>query len=208
MKVKSRSVVSNSLWPHGLYSPWNSPYQNTGVGSHSLLQGIFPTQRSNPGLQHCRWILYQLSHQGSPIWKEGLLFQQEGLPTARWTSKSSAISCLNVRHADEQTWWCTSICIAYHCCSVQVSPYAPVTKSGLSQQLQWDKIWTICPLTHHPNTPTLGPEPKVMTLEHGSHGSHCLISTLLTPAIPTQWIKYFQFRVLGLVVVSNWMSEK
>ena len=43
-------------------SPWNSPGQNTGVGSHSLLQGIRPTQRSNPGLLHCRWILYQLSH--------------------------------------------------------------------------------------------------------------------------------------------------
>ena len=41
---KSHSVVSNSLQPHGLYSPWNSPGQNTGVGSLSLLQGIFPTQ--------------------------------------------------------------------------------------------------------------------------------------------------------------------
>ena len=38
------SIVSNSLWPHGLYSPWNSPGQNTGVGSLSLLQGVFPTQ--------------------------------------------------------------------------------------------------------------------------------------------------------------------
>ena len=44
----------------------NSPGQNTGVGSLSLLQGIFPTQGSNPGLPHCRWILYQLSHKGSP----------------------------------------------------------------------------------------------------------------------------------------------
>ena len=43
-KSASHSVVSNSLWPHGLYSPWNSPSQNTGVGSLSLLQGIFPTQ--------------------------------------------------------------------------------------------------------------------------------------------------------------------
>ena len=63
---ESRSVVSNSLWPHGLYSLWNSPSQNTGVGSLSLLQGIFPTQGSNPGISHCRWILYQLSHKGSP----------------------------------------------------------------------------------------------------------------------------------------------
>ena len=63
---ESRSVVSDALWPHRLYSLWNSSGQNTGVGSCSLLQGIFPTQGSNPGLPHCRWILYQLSHQGSP----------------------------------------------------------------------------------------------------------------------------------------------
>ena len=63
---ESCSVVSDSLWPHRLYSPWNSPGQNTGVGSLSLLKGIFPTQGLNPGLSHCRWILYQLSHKGSP----------------------------------------------------------------------------------------------------------------------------------------------
>ena len=56
-----RSFVSYSLQPHGL----NSPGQNTGIGSLSLLQGIFPTQGSNPGLPHCRRILYHLSHQGS-----------------------------------------------------------------------------------------------------------------------------------------------
>ena len=60
------SVMSDSLWPHGLYSPWNSSGQNTGVGRLSLLQGISPTQGSNPGLPHCRQILYQLSHKGSP----------------------------------------------------------------------------------------------------------------------------------------------
>ena len=63
---ESSSVVSGSLQPHGLYGPWDSPGKNTGVGRLSLLQGIFPTQRSNPGLLHCRWILYQLSHQGRP----------------------------------------------------------------------------------------------------------------------------------------------
>ena len=47
---ESHSVVSNSLWPHGLYSPWNSPGQNTGVDSLFLLQGILPTQGLNPGL--------------------------------------------------------------------------------------------------------------------------------------------------------------
>ena len=63
---ESCSVISNSLRSHGLYSLWNSPGQNTGVGSCSLLQGIFPTQGLNPGLLHCRQILYQLSHKGSP----------------------------------------------------------------------------------------------------------------------------------------------
>ena len=63
---ESHSAVSDSLQSHGLYSSCNSPGQNTGVGSLSLLQGIFPTQGSNPGLPHCRRTLYQLSHQGRP----------------------------------------------------------------------------------------------------------------------------------------------
>ena len=63
---ESCSVGSNSLWPHRLYSPWNSPGQNTGVGSLSLSQEIFPTQELNQGLLHCRRILYQLSYKGNP----------------------------------------------------------------------------------------------------------------------------------------------
>ena len=63
---ESCSVVSNPLRPHRLYRSWNSLGQNTGVGSLSLLQGIFPTQGSNPGLPHCRWILYQMSYKGNP----------------------------------------------------------------------------------------------------------------------------------------------
>ena len=65
-KWKWKSLSCDSLRLHGLYSPWNSPDQNSGVGSLSLLQGIFPTQGSKPGLPHCRWILYQLNHKGSP----------------------------------------------------------------------------------------------------------------------------------------------
>ena len=57
--------MSDSLRPHELYSPRNSLGQDTGVGSLSLLQGIFPTQGSKPGLPHCRWILYQVNYQGS-----------------------------------------------------------------------------------------------------------------------------------------------
>ena len=64
---ESHSVMSSSLWPHELNSPWNSPGQDTGVGILSLLRGIFPIQGSNPGFPHCRQILYQLSHKGSPL---------------------------------------------------------------------------------------------------------------------------------------------
>ena len=67
----SLSVVSDSLRPHGLYPsrllhPWNFPGKSTGVDCHFLLQGIFWTQGLNPGLSHCRQMLYHLSHQGSP----------------------------------------------------------------------------------------------------------------------------------------------
>ena len=48
----------------------DSPGKNTGVGCHALLQGIFPTRGYNPGLPHCRRILYHLSHQGSPYWED------------------------------------------------------------------------------------------------------------------------------------------
>ena len=64
---ESCSFMFNSLQPHGLYSLQNSPDQNTGVGSLSLLQGIFPTQGLIPDLPHCRQVLYQLSHKESPL---------------------------------------------------------------------------------------------------------------------------------------------
>ena len=54
------------MQPHGLYSPWNSPGQNTGVGSLSLLQGTFPTQGLNPGLPQCRRVLQQLRLRRAP----------------------------------------------------------------------------------------------------------------------------------------------
>ena len=87
------SVISNSSWPHGLYSPWNSPGQNTGVRSLSLLQGIFPTQGSNPGLLCCRWIFYQLSHQGNPRTLEWVAY-----PSSRGSSQSrnwTGFSCIS-----------------------------------------------------------------------------------------------------------------
>ena len=64
VKSESRSVMFNSLGPHGLYSSWNSPGQNIGVGSLSLLQGDLPGPGIKPRSPNCRWILYQLSHPG------------------------------------------------------------------------------------------------------------------------------------------------
>ena len=89
---ESRSVMSDSLQPHRLYRPWNSPGQNTGVGSLSLLQGIFPTQRLNPGLPHYRRILYQLSHKGSPRILEWVacLFSRG----SSWPRNQTGVSCI------------------------------------------------------------------------------------------------------------------
>ena len=62
------SDSSATLWTVAwrLLCPWGSPGKNTGAGCHFLLQGIFLTQGSNPGLLHWRWILYHLNHQGGP----------------------------------------------------------------------------------------------------------------------------------------------
>ena len=73
-------------------TPWNSPGQNTRVGSLPLLQGVFSTQGLNPGLPHCRWILYQLSHKGSPRileWVAYLFFSGSS-----WPRNQTGVSCI------------------------------------------------------------------------------------------------------------------
>ena len=80
-------------------SPWNSPGQNTGVHSLSLLQGIFPTQGSNPGLPHCRWIIYQLSYKGSPMY--GICFQIMEKVVMKGQEAAVAISWWWLRLGDE-----------------------------------------------------------------------------------------------------------
>ena len=84
--------MSNSLWPQGLHNPWNSPDQNTGVGSRSLLQGIFPTQGSNPGLLHCRQIVYHLSHKGSPRTLEWVSYPFSS--GSSWPRNWTQVSCI------------------------------------------------------------------------------------------------------------------
>ena len=86
LKWKSLSYVQLFV------TPWNFPGQNTGMGSHSLLQGIFPTQRSNPGLPHCRQILYQQRHQWSPRILEWVAypFSSGSSQSRNWTR----VSCM------------------------------------------------------------------------------------------------------------------
>ena len=95
--VLSRSVVSNSCDPVD-YNPEgssvheDSPGKKTGVGCPALLQAIFPTQGSNPGVPHCRQIFHCLSHQGSPRILEWVAY-----PFSRGTSGSrnqTGISCI------------------------------------------------------------------------------------------------------------------
>ena len=93
----SRLVMSNSLQPRGLQPtrllcPWKFSGKNTGVDCHALLQGIFPTQGLNPGLSHCRQILYHLNHQGSPRILESVAYPSPGdLPNPRIKPASPAL---------------------------------------------------------------------------------------------------------------------
>ena len=134
-----------SSQPHGLYSPRNFPGQNTGVGSHSFLQGIFSTQGSNPGLLHCSQILHQLSHQGSPrvpewvaspfsIGSSGTRNQIRvsciagGFFTSWATREALLIIYYYLKKDHPQAWWLESIHISYPTVSLWVR--------GLSQ-LSW-----------------------------------------------------------------------
>ena len=73
----SQFLRPQRLWPAKPLCPWDPLGNITWVGCHFLLQGIFPAQGLNPGLLHCRQILYWLSHQGSPtLWPNGLPLKQ------------------------------------------------------------------------------------------------------------------------------------
>ena len=122
---ESHSVVNDSLWHHGLSSPWNSPGQNTRVGSLSLLQGIFPTQESNPGLPHRRQILYWLSHRKSPRVLEWVAY-----PFSRassWPRNRTGVSCIAGRFF---TNWAR---VAPHILRVQLKIIGPMNC--------WGSLW-------------------------------------------------------------------
>ena len=149
MKSESHSVVSDSLRPHGLYSPWNSlgqntrafpfsrgtsqprdqiqvsptvgrfftpepqgKFKNTGVGSLSLLQGIFMTPESNGGLLHCRQILYQLSDQRSLV-NSHLCFFKTIIPFLCILSRFFSFSCLQFGYDMHR---CVCVCVYIYIC--------------------------------------------------------------------------------------------
>ena len=82
-----------------LLCPWDSPGKNTGVGCHFLLQEIFPTQGSNPGLPHCGQTLYHLSHQGSSLMDSVNVNWMNG-----WVSKCSQGFCCDPSSWVLQKW--------------------------------------------------------------------------------------------------------
>ena len=91
-KVRVKVTQSCPTLCNTMNCPWNSPGQSTGVGSLSLLQGIFPTQGSNPGIPHCGQILYQLSHKGSPRTLEWVAYPFSS--GSFWPMNRTRVSCI------------------------------------------------------------------------------------------------------------------
>ena len=98
--VHSHSVMSDSLQPMDYSLPGSSvqgdpPSKNTGVGGHVLLQGIFPTQGSNPGLSYSRKILHHLNHQESPLLCK-LILKQTSINRITSRKEFKYSSCVNL----------------------------------------------------------------------------------------------------------------
>ena len=115
---ESRSVVSDSLRPHGLHIPWNSPGHNTGVGSCSLLPKIFSTQGLNLGLPRCRRILYPVSHQGSPRTLESVAYPFSS--SSSWPRNRTRVSCIADRFFPS---WATREAHSFQKCKAKIKPH-------------------------------------------------------------------------------------
>ena len=137
--VASKSLGPHRLLPVRLLCPWNSPGKNTGEKSHSLLQGIFLTQGSNPGLPHCRQILYHLSHKGSPAinWKQ-----------LKWEVGR------NSQRPSLQAWFPIAPATIGPCCAVGspggnwklVKTWLPLTLDGVPTCFHWAGEDDLCSL--------------------------------------------------------------
>ena len=125
--------------PPGSSVPGDSPGKNTGVGCYALLQGIFPTLGLNSGLPHCKWILYQLSHQGSPWilqWVACLFSRGTSWPR-NWTSVSCIAGGFFIS-------WAVNLSFMFlYCCSL-------VTKSCLTLCDLMDCNTPVSSVLHYP----------------------------------------------------------
>ena len=172
----SLSVVSDSLWPHGLQParllhPWDSPGKDTGVGCHFLLQGVFPTQGPHLGLLHCRQTLHHLCHQGI------------GKPTAPWYSQAAS-STIQARPclASEIKW--DSAHSGWYGLRHSAPWVGPILLSSQPSLLKGNRI--MCSHTHthththspwNPSCPSSAPEIQACAGPWSSHIMQCLPST-------------------------------
>ena len=133
-EVKVAQLCPTLLRPHGLCSPWISPARVLEVGSCSLLQGIFPTQGLNPGLPHCRGINYQLSHQGSLIILECVVYPFSSRSSQ--PSNQTGVSCIA---GGILTSWATRKALCARVCLWTVTPQA------LSMEFSRQEYWSGLP---------------------------------------------------------------
>ena len=127
-KWKSLSGVPLFATPWTIH-PWNSPGQNTGVGSLSLLQGIFPTQGLKQGLPHCSGILYQLSHKGSPKILGWVAYPFSS--RSSWPRNRTGVSCIAGRFF---TNWAIKEAFNLYEVSANSGDFHPVNVQNASKQ--------------------------------------------------------------------------
>ena len=206
--------MSDSLWPHGLYSPWNSLGQNTEWGAFPFSWGIFPTQGSNPGLLHYRWNLYQLSHQGSPRILEWVAYPFSS--GSSWPRNQTGVSCIAdgfftnwaIREARRNI---ARLFIPSCCCSfAQLCPtfYDPVDCSTLGLPVlhhlqefaQTHVHWVGEAIQSHPVSP---PSPPVLNLSQDENSFQWgQLFALSDQSIGASTIIYSRYTLHGLTIFS------
>ena len=174
-------------------SPWNSPGQNTGVGSLSLLQRIFSTQGSNPGLPYFRQILYQLSHKGSPRILEWLAypFSSRSSRPRNWTGVSCIAGFFTSwafkKIQDKAVYMHTH----GHSCAHECTHTHTYTQAALLT------VGTI----NQPSSPLNLATPKHFSKggPDFKNGSHCEIPSLV-------WVLFFNIHLFGCAWSQSWCA--